>query len=800
MASTCSPMHVEGLLTKNSFEVDGIKGCSLNAPDDHSRDSALEELINQSYLETDALKIENDWSCLVCSDNFLRNQPIWSCLICYHIFHLKCIQFWARRTFDNDDFFSWKCPYCNWLYTYDDTPIKYLCFCGKLENPPIDPWIRAHSCGKPCDRILKCSHSCNILCHSGSCPPCAKTTDIKCFCERAGTKVQRCGKNKWCCGEECLRILNCEKHYCSFICHEGPCPPCSISNLTKCQCGRQEKYLRCENIDWKCDSICNSILFCGNHRCEERCHPLGHSHPCQRALSRCCPCGKVKNNLSCLEDTPLCGNTCSLILNCGSHKCENLCHFGTCSPCKLLVAKICRCGKTRRKINCASIVKCEYKCQKFRNCLRHLCRRKCCSGDCFPCRENCNRTLSCGRHRCHAPCHPGQCYPCMEKLTLLCACGGSKKLVLCDRRNYSSSPICKLLCRKISLCLHKSIPNHPCHSGACPPCNLICNKPYQDCIHACTSQCHSIPSFQQNEICIEEGPWKLKKYVNQCMILNCPPCNSKVYISCDGGHVLREQECSNQYSFSCDLLCGMVLACERHKCERLCHKIDSTNIHNISKYNCQYCVLECDKKRPEGCSHKCKLICHPKDCPPCVVKLKHFCHCGSLELEYTCNYWTTLIGAARVFNSSCRGRCKKVLLCGHRCAKNCHSGMCSSSDDCSTKITLHCKCGGNTKKIICKDAYTVECGYVCQINSLNRIYQNKEVLIPLIKGQKRKNTYRRKTNQNGLMNFNLMSTNNSNTCNYSRWYHKNHYCSGLLFFSVIIIIILLVLRTLLSDI
>ena len=34
--------------------------------------------------------------CMVCCDYVKRRQEVWSCSHCYHIFHLRCIQRWAR--------------------------------------------------------------------------------------------------------------------------------------------------------------------------------------------------------------------------------------------------------------------------------------------------------------------------------------------------------------------------------------------------------------------------------------------------------------------------------------------------------------------------------------------------------------------------------------------------------------------------------------------------------------------------------------------------------------------------------
>ncbi|KAJ9591017.1 hypothetical protein L9F63_027773, partial [Diploptera punctata] len=50
--------------------------------------------------------------------------------------------------------------------------------------------------------------------------------------------------------------------------------------------------------------------------------------------------------------------------------------------------------------------------QKYKECLRHPCNRKCCDGNCPPCEKPCGRTLRCGNHKCASVCHRGPCYPC----------------------------------------------------------------------------------------------------------------------------------------------------------------------------------------------------------------------------------------------------------------------------------------------------------------------------------------------------------------------------------------------------
>lgn len=60
-------------------------------------------------------------------------------------------------------------PKCRFEYKRSETPNKYYCYCGKVENPTVDPWLVPHSCGQICEKEFKppCGHKCLLLCHPG---------------------------------------------------------------------------------------------------------------------------------------------------------------------------------------------------------------------------------------------------------------------------------------------------------------------------------------------------------------------------------------------------------------------------------------------------------------------------------------------------------------------------------------------------------------------------------------------------------------------------------------------------------
>lgn len=91
----------------------------------------------------DFLKVTfNNNSCLICLSGVKRLQAVWSCRLCYTLFHLVCIQHWAKdgvmvkNAILSEEFFpgislKWTCPKCRGEYNPTDTPSIYKCFCGK---------------------------------------------------------------------------------------------------------------------------------------------------------------------------------------------------------------------------------------------------------------------------------------------------------------------------------------------------------------------------------------------------------------------------------------------------------------------------------------------------------------------------------------------------------------------------------------------------------------------------------------------------------------------------------------------
>lgn len=84
-----------------------------------------------------------DNCCLICLSGIKRDQAIWNCKLCHRMFHLVCMQQWAKdamllssSSVLSEHLFpsvsaSWSCPACRGDYSKSETPKLYKCFCGK---------------------------------------------------------------------------------------------------------------------------------------------------------------------------------------------------------------------------------------------------------------------------------------------------------------------------------------------------------------------------------------------------------------------------------------------------------------------------------------------------------------------------------------------------------------------------------------------------------------------------------------------------------------------------------------------
>ncbi|CAN6877972.1 unnamed protein product, partial [Brassica oleracea] len=390
---------------------------------------------------------------------------------------------------------------------------------------------------------------CKAFAPPRSCPCGKKTVHTRCS-ERRSLLV---------CGQRCEKLLNCGRHQCEKTCHVGPCDPCQVLINATCFCKKKVETVICGDMNVKgelkvedgvysCNLNCGKPLGCGNHFCSEVCHP-GPCGDCDLLPSRVktCYCGKTRleeqTRQSCLDPIPSCSNLCSKLLPCGLHTCNEVCHSGDCPPCLVQVNQKCRCGSTSRTVECYITTSsetdkfvCSKPCGRKKNCGRHRCSERCCpllnakkndlSGDWdeHVCQLPCGKKLRCGQHSCESLCHSGHCPPCLEMIftDLTCACGNTSipPPLPCG----TPIPSCQLPCSIPQPCGHSA--THGCHFGDCPPCsapvekkcvgghvvlrnipcglkdircNKICGKTRRCGMHACARTCHPEACDTYNE-------------------------------------------------------------------------------------------------------------------------------------------------------------------------------------------------------------------------------------------------------------------------------------------------------------
>ncbi|KAJ8769421.1 hypothetical protein K2173_002911 [Erythroxylum novogranatense] len=706
---------------RSYFEHTKNQSASNTAPTPHDL-SKIQSFLNSS--SSGAL------SCLICLERIKPSDPTWSCTsLCYDVFHLLCIQSWARQASDlsaarnatrlpitqdkASETSTWNCPKCRSVYSKSEIPKSYFCFCGKLEEPPKDnPWILPHSCGEICHRPLKhnCGHFCLLLCHPGPCPSCPILVKTRCFCGKV-ENVRRCGHKLFSCDSVCNKLLDCGIHQCREICHGGPCPPCHSHGVYRCYCGKKLEERECCEREFQCENPCDRLLGCEKHVCQRGCHSEDCGG-CPLQGKRSCPCGKrVYEGIPCDVVVPVCGATCDKKLSCGYHRCPERCHRGPClETCRLVVTKSCRCGGLKKEVPCCQDLVCERKCQRLRDCGRHACKRRCCDGDCPPCGEVCGKRLRCRNHKCPAPCHRGPCAPCPVMVVISCACGETNFEVPCGTEMNQEPPKCRKSCAIRPLCRHASISKpHKCHYGACPPCRFICEEEYP-CGHKCKLSCHG-PRPPPNPDFTLKPKKKKKNHQSEGMAgIPCPTCPELVWRSCVGQHIGAERMmvCSDRTEFSCENLCGNPLRCGNHYCTKTCHALKCQNsalsVQVKKGEACEECQLQCQKERHPACPHPCPLPCHPEECAPCKVLVKRSCHCGSMVHVFECIYYNSLSTEEQVHVRSCNGPChRKLPNCTHLCPEICHPGPCPLPDKCNKKVTVRCQCQALKKEWLCKE-------------------------------------------------------------------------------------------------
>ncbi|KAK0444537.1 uncharacterized protein EV420DRAFT_1574342 [Desarmillaria tabescens] len=616
--------------------------------------------------------------CPICFNDIRPPHPTWSCSpsipilppgdsaepfvpqYCWTTFHLKCIRSWSEKSYNDvkeawrargeDRGGEWRCPGCQGKRGV--LIGGYQCFCGSTPSPNAR-LATPHSCGNPCSRPrVGCPHPCSLLCHPGPCPPCKIMLEVPCGCPHRRIIPVRCGEDtRVSCNAVCSKRLNCGKHFCQKTCHHGDCGSCDLREMSKCWCGKAQREVACgEGDQWSgtigcgedeqgtcdvkgfsCDSVCQRLYDCGEHQCQKPCHPSSSAAaqcPFSPNIITTCPCGKctitppgmdaAKYDFplrsTCSAPIPTCDSPCNKLRATCDHPCNVKCHTGECPPCSEGIIRPCRCGHIRRSIKCGDLydtdhkeidILCSKPCTALRACGKHQCNRICCPlaslavkykgkgrmtrsvegigegpGGLHECDLICGKMLACGNHQCEERDHKGPCGPCLRSSfeELICFCG----------RTVLEPPI-------------------PC--GTKIECRYPCAMPDPPCGHPKTPHvCHG-----------DDIP--------------CPPCFSLTKRLCAcGKNEVDNIRCSlPREKVSCGTVCGKLMGCGFHHCERVCH-VDE----------CGACTSICGKPR-KLClpsHHPCADPCHaPSACSevgPCQSVITLLCPCERIRQSVRC--------------------------------------------------------------------------------------------------------------------------------------------------------------------
>ncbi|XP_058815628.1 protein shuttle craft [Topomyia yanbarensis] len=340
-------------------------------------------------------------------------------------------------------------------------------------------------CGSACNAQLSCgSHNCVKICHLEPCGECALSPNLITSCP-CGKQAAIKGERESCmdpipvCKAVCGKQLVCgspgSHHVCSARCHVGECPPCNKSTVIKCRCGHMDQQIKCKQLktraddarckkrctkmrscakhrcnqeccidyDHICPKTCSQMLSCGRHRCDKPCHK-GSCQTCHRVSfdELTCECGSsvIFPPVPCGTKKPLCDKPCLRRHPC-SHPVLHNCHSDLeCPPCVVLTTQHCY-GKheQRKTIPCyQNSFSCGLSCLKQLPCGRHKCIKPCHENECFiegeVCKQHCTNVRTACPHQCKAPCHEGECpqdLPCKEAVEVTCECGNRKQNRTC---------------------------------------------------------------------------------------------------------------------------------------------------------------------------------------------------------------------------------------------------------------------------------------------------------------------------------------------------------------------------------
>ncbi len=251
---------------------------------------------------------------------------------------------------------------------------------------------------------------------------------------------------------------------------------------------------------------------------------------------------------------------------------------------------------------------------------------------------------------------------------------------------------------------------HPCelfcHAGPCPPCSHM--GPVQSCFcgkKSVSKRCVDTnydTGWSCGEVCGDLMPCGEHTCQRECHEGLCGACDTSVDGRCYCGKVERSIACCERGD-------------EKESEMKMTEAVSDNDIDQwVGMFDCgQACgrMYDCGK-------HRCEKRCHPQDvesphCPRSPDVVSH-CPCGKTRLEKISSGSRQSCGDPI---PNCNEKCLKKLACGHPCQQICHSGECMP---CLLTVSISCRCGRTSSSTICHQGSEdlPQCTRICKA-SLN---------------------------------------------------------------------------------
>lgn len=247
-------------------------------------------------------------------------------------------------------------------------------------------------------------------------------------------------------------------------------------------------------------------------------------------------CGKLCGNMR--------GGSCT-------HPCNSLCHPGPCPPCSMIIELPCQCGKTKYLhescITCRKAVRCGTDPASIH------------------CDQVCGKLLDCKEHTCQLVCHAGPCPSCSIPVECKCYCGAERKQMPCGET-------------KMAICSR----NPPYEEDLVIPTvaavqqGLINSSIYKESVIGDLDGLSDLSDDSEDDASAEvitEGA-EVTKEGAEVTKTEATKTETKEEAMAKKPFKLLTMREAGIGGYSCGRVCGKVLACQRHRCDRVCHAGD----------------------------------------------------------------------------------------------------------------------------------------------------------------------------------------------------------------------------------